>query len=211
MSFAFKISSFNRKRKWRIFLDLMKPSSSMKILDVGFTEREYGDTMNYIEKHYQYQDKITALGVIEPVEFKKRYPKVHAVKYDGGRFPFADKEFDICWSNAVIEHVGDREKQLSFLKEISRTSRRAFITTPNRLFPIEVHTKTPLLHFLPKSIFHTYLRMIGKKWATGNYMNLLAFRDLKSLLQDAGISWYKIVRNRLMLFTMDFILVFGDK
>ena len=210
MSFAFKISSYNRKRKWRIFLELMKPTSSGKVLDVGFTEREYGDTMNYIEKHYPYPEKITALGIIEPVEFPKRYPKVRAVKYDGGRFPFGDKEFDICWSNAVIEHVGDRGKQLFFLKEINRTSRKAFITTPNRLFPVEVHTKTPFLHFMSKRIFDSYLRLVGKKWATGDYMNLLAFQDLRSLLKDAGISRYKIMRNRLLLFTMDFVVIFGD-
>lgn len=207
MSLAYKISAFNRGRKWETFMREIQPSPEMKVLDVGFSENEYSATDNYLEKHYPYPEMLTALGVDEPKKFKERYPKVKAVQYDGTIFPFEDKQFDICWSNAVIEHVGDRDKQLIFLSEIRRVAKRVFFTTPNRLFPVEVHTRTPLLHLLPKNIFDGYLSLIGKKWATGDYMHLLSYGDITGLLSKAGIRDYKIIKNRFFGFTIDFVVV----
>lgn len=208
MSFAYKISKFNRKRKWKTFVDELAPSQSTRVLDVGCSDHEMSETDNFIEKHYPYLENLTALSLEAPSNFKRSYPTVECVQYDGNSFPFGDKSFDICWSNAVIEHVGTREQQLNFLLEIKRVSSRAFITTPNRHFPVEVHTRTPLLHFGPKPIFEWYLRAIGKGWATGSYMNLLTLDDLKGLLRDAGISDYKVVKNRLFGFTLDFVIIF---
>lgn len=208
MSIAYKISGFNRKRKWKLFNILYSPTPKTTVLDAGFGETEYSQTDNFLEKHYPYPRNITALGISTPQQFKQRYPDVKAVKYDGGRFPFNDKSFDICWSNAVLEHVGDREKQVYFLKEIKRVAKSGFITTPNRYFPVEVHTRIFLLHYLPKSLFDRCLPLIGKKWAAGNYMNLLSLRDIKELLRAAGISDYKIIRNKLFIFTLDFVIHF---
>ena len=208
MSLAYRISAYNRKRKWAIFLDQMKPNPDTKILDAGFSEKEYSATDNYLEKHYQFPENITALGINPPEESLERYPKVKILKYGGKRFPFENKSFDLCWSNAVIEHVGNRTKQVQFLKEIKRVSNKAFVTTPNRRFPIEIHTRTPLLHYLPKPWFESYLKKSGKKWATGKYMNLLSLRDVKRLLDKAGIEDYEIIKNRFGGFTLDFIIIF---
>jgi SAM-dependent methyltransferase len=207
MSIAHKVSAWNRERKWKLFLEQMQPTPQMRVLEVGFTDREYTPTDNFIEKNYPYPEMLTALGVEEPVEFPLRYPKVKVVRYNGGEFPFADKEFDICWSNAVIEHVGNRDRQLSFLAEVARVSKRAFVTTPNRYFPIEVHTLTPLLHFLPKDVFDHYLRLVGKGAAAGDYMHLLSIGDMETLLRKCGVGSHKIFKNRLLGFTMDFVAV----
>jgi hypothetical protein len=203
---AYKISAFNRKRKFKIFYELLKPNPRTTILDVGFSEEEYSTTDNFLEKNYPYPQNITALGIDRPVKFLERYPQVRAVKYDGKKFPFNNQEFDICWSNAVIEHVGSRDDQIFFLKEIKRVSKRAFITSPNKNFPIEIHTRTPLLHLLPKKIFDRYLWLVGKTWATGNFMNLLSLKELKTILHYAKITKYKIVKNKLLFFTLDFII-----
>lgn len=177
-------------------------------MDVGFSEKEYSVTDNFLEKNYPYLDKVTALSVDEARNFKKLYPQVKVVTYDGKKFPFSDGAFDICWSNAVIEHVGDKEKQVLFLKEIYRVGKRAFITTPNRFFPVEIHTRVPVLHcFLPKKWFDVFLTLIGKKWATGDYMNLLSLNELKHLLLEAGVKDYKIIKNRLLFFTLDFVII----
>jgi SAM-dependent methyltransferase len=208
MSFAEKVSAFNRSRKWNIFLSEFPPNSSTRLLDVGFNAIEYSSVDNYVEKHYPFPEQVTALGVDSPEAFSKRYPRVRAVRYDGNTFPFGDKDFDVCWSNAVIEHVGDEAKQLLFLQEIRRVAKRGFITTPNKMFPIEVHTRTPFLHWLPKSVFDKFLRMTGRKWAAGNYMHLLTSGKLERLLSRAGIEDYKIIRNRLFGFTLDFVVVF---
>lgn len=209
MSFAYTISGYNRRRKWRLFNRAMQPRPEARVLDVGFSNEEYSETDNFLEKYYPYQKQITALSIEPSDKFTKRYPGVTAVTYDGGRFPFADKEFDIAWSNAVIEHVGSREDQVNFLREIHRTAQAGFVTTPNKWFPIEVHTRTPLLHWLPKNIFDAYLRLVGKKWATGTYMKLLSVREIKKMLHEAGIDEYTIVKNKLFGFTLDFVVIWG--
>jgi len=212
MSFAYRISGYNRRRKWELFLREFPPAPDARVLDVGYNETEYSATDNFLEKHYPYLRNVTALGIEEPAQFSQRYPEVRAVAYDGRAFPFADDSFDLCWSNAVIEHVGThadrRAAQVRFLREIGRVARSGFVTTPNRHFPIEVHTRTPLLHWLPRPLFHAFLRRTGRAWAAGDYMDLLTMADMRSLLREAGIERYRIVRNRLLGFTMDFVVVF---
>lgn len=213
-SFAYRVSGFNRRRKWEIFLREFPPDPEHRVLDIGFSDREYSATDNFIEKHYPYRSQITALGVDAPAEFPERYPDVKVVQYDGREFPFEDKTFDIAWSNAVIEHVGRhegrREAQVLFLREIARVSKSAFVTTPNKRFPIEVHTRTPLLHWLPKPWFDRYLKLRGIDWAMGDYMDLLSMGELRRLLREAGITKYRIVQNRLLGLTLDFVVIIGD-
>ena len=124
------------------------------------------------------------------------------------RFPFKDKEFDICWCNAVVEHVDNRDKQERFLKNIQRVAKMSFVTTPNRYFPFEVHTRIFLLYYLPKGLFDKILNKIGKSWATGNYMHLLGLRDIKKLLRKCGINEYKITKNKVLGFTIDYVIMF---
>jgi SAM-dependent methyltransferase len=201
------VSAYNRARKYTLFLEHLKPTQSDRLLDVGYADEEYSLNDNYIEKHYPYPRNITALGILDPSQFKVRYPEVVAVRYDGSRFPFDNNQFEIGWSNAVLEHVGDTIAQTRFLGELKRTCKRVFVTTPNRYFPIETHTRVPFLHWLPKAWFDRLLLLLGKSWATGNQMNLLSERDLERLLNLADVIHYRIFRNRYFLFTLDFVVI----
>lgn len=202
------ISKNNRTSKYKLFLDVIRPLESDKILDVGVNNWEYSPVDNFLEKNYPYLENITALGVDSSDEFKKRYPKVNSIVYDGFYFPFGDKVFDIGWSNAVIEHVGDIDRQVLFLKELKRTCKRVYFTTPNRYFPFEVHTRYPLIHWLPKRIFDRILQFTPQKWASGDYMYLLSRTRLEKTLKEAEITNYKIYKNRFCGFTMDFSIIF---
>ena len=137
---ANQISKFNRIRKFNFFMAEFKPRITDKVLDVGANDIEYFPNDNILEKLYKTPANITVLGLHPYHELSKHYPEINCVTYDGGIFPFEEKSFDICWCNAVLEHVGNFEKQVTFIKEIKRTAQKAFITTPNRFFPIEVHT-----------------------------------------------------------------------
>lgn len=206
------ISKMNRTRKYELFLKTFTPISTTTILDVGFNNEEHSPIDNFLERNYSHPQNITALGIEGSDLFNERYPLVKTVMYDGSYYPFSDKSFDIGWSNAVIEHVGNKESQLLFLREICRTCSNIYLTTPNRYFPIELHTRIPLLHWLPKKIFDRIISITPKKWATGDYMNLLSYKQIKKLLNEAGITDCQIHRNRLFGFTMDFcILIKNNK
>lgn len=204
---AVNISTKNRQKKYQYFLQQMKPDVNTQILDVGFTDDDPYPGINFLERNYPYQRNITALGIEEAPKFKKNFPEVKVVMYDGEVFPFADKTFDIAWSNAVIEHVGGYDKQVLFLSELLRTSKNIFITTPNRWFPIEVHTRLPFLHYLPKNIFDKLLPLFGRGWAAGDYMNLLGVSDIKKMLKQLKVNNYTVKRNRKLGATMDFVLI----
>jgi 2-polyprenyl-3-methyl-5-hydroxy-6-metoxy-1,4-benzoquinol methylase len=101
--------------------------------------------------------------------------------------PFGDESFDLVFSNAVIEHVGSREQQRGFLDEILRVGTRAFVTTPNRRHPIEFHTVTPLLHYLPPGVYRPIYAAAGFDFfSKEENLNLLDARQfLDPLRPDA--------------------------
>jgi ubiquinone/menaquinone biosynthesis C-methylase UbiE len=202
---ATRVSARNRARKHAYFLEAMQPSPADAILDIGANATEYSEVDNYLEKHYAHPEKITVVCLDDIEQLKARYPKIRFVKGDGKRLPFEDGEFAIAYSNAVIEHVGDHAAQLQFLREMVRVSRRGFMTTPNRHFPVETHTRVPLLHLLlPKPWFDAVLRRIGAGWAAGDYMSLLTKRDLVRLLREASVTRYRITHHRLLGLTLTY-------
>ncbi|HZU32285.1 MAG TPA: methyltransferase domain-containing protein [Candidatus Angelobacter sp.] len=69
----------------------------------------------------------------------------------GCDLPFADKSFDLAFSNSVIEHVGSEANQYKFAQEMMRVGKRIYCQTPSRLFPIDPHLSAIFLHWLPIS------------------------------------------------------------
>jgi hypothetical protein len=174
----------SRKNKYLCFMCFIE-NDDASILDVGVNTIEHSPIDNYLEKHYPKLANVTALSITPAQDFSKKYPVVKFVKYDGGQFPFDDGVFDYVHSNAVIEHVGNSSKQEEFIKEMLRVSRKGvFFTTPNKFFPIEMHTNLPLLHYLPKVLFDKLLYLFRKQWASGDYMHLLSIATLNARIKN---------------------------
>jgi SAM-dependent methyltransferase len=178
------VSLHSRQRKLRLFLDELRPTSETSVLDVGADELGFGEgdgcaTLNFFEELYPWPERITAVGLQDGVGFCARYPGSRYVQGDACALPFADGEFDIVFSNAVIEHVGGRERQRKMVSEALRVGRSVFITTPNRRFPVEVHTRLPLVHWLPESAAHAVYGATRKDFA--KEIHLLSRRGLRSL------------------------------
>jgi ubiquinone/menaquinone biosynthesis C-methylase UbiE len=139
-----------------LFMELMLPTPESTVLDVGVSDGGFAvgggsaATHNFFEAMYPWPERITAVSTQYLARFQEAFPSVACVRADGRDLPFADGEFDIGFSNAVIEHVGGRDDQRQFVHELCRVCRAVFVTTPNRLFPIEVHTLLPLVHWLPR-------------------------------------------------------------
>lgn len=136
-----------------LIADLPRP---LRILDVGGTEEfwkiAFGD-MDGLD--------ITLLNV-KPAE--PGGPHFHSVTGDARSMPqFTDGQFDIVFSNSVIEHVGDWSQQWRMASEIRRVGKRFFVQTPNKFFPIEPHFLVPGFQFLPLSIRVAMVR----RWKLG--------------------------------------------
>jgi len=181
------ISIRSRRRKLGLFLELMRPDAQSTVLDVGVDEISLGEsggqsgctTHNFLEERYPWPERLTALGLHDGERFRERYPQIAYVRGDACALPFPDSSFDIVHSNAVIEHVGGRELQATFVREALRVGRRVFLTTPNRWFPVEVHTKLPLVHWLPDRAAGRVYDLVGKPWARENHLlGPAAFRSL---------------------------------
>src|SRR6187551_2971684 len=178
------ISLRSRRRKLSLFLETIRPTAETTVLDIGADELGFGEeggcaTLNFFEEQYPWPERITALGLHPGERFRARYPAVNYVQGDALALPFPDGAFDVVFSNAVIEHVGGRDEQRRFVAEALRVARRAFVTTPNRWFPVEVHTRLPLVHWLPERVAHRAYDLVRKPWAKEN--SLLGPRALREL------------------------------
>jgi 2-polyprenyl-3-methyl-5-hydroxy-6-metoxy-1,4-benzoquinol methylase len=115
---------------------------------------------------------------------------------DGCKTAFASGEFDIVFSNSVIEHVGGVERQKEFAAECMRCGRGFFVQTPNKWFPLDTHTLLPFAHWLPQRFFKKLLRLAPRflffKSDPGDMndfanMRLLSKRDMELLFPGAEI------------------------
>jgi SAM-dependent methyltransferase len=181
---ADRVSLRSRRRKLALFMETMRPTPRTRVLDVGADEIGFGEgetcgTHNFFEELYPWPERITALGLHPGDRFRERYPDVAYVQGDACALPFPDGAFDVVFSNAVVEHVGGRERQETFVREALRVAPRVFVTTPNRWFPVEVHTRLPLVHWLPKRPAGRAYELARKPWA--KEIHLLGPGDLERL------------------------------
>src|SRR6059058_3561187 len=149
---ASRVSMRSRERKLQLFFELIEPRPETSVVDVGVTNAPFGggSTDNFFEALYPWPERVTAVGRTELERFAAAFPQVRAVRADGRELPFADGEFELGFSNAVVEHVGGgRSGQRQFVLELCRVAQRVFVTTPNRWFPLDAHTLLPLAHWLP--------------------------------------------------------------
>lgn len=184
-----KLAFFVRKKIYASFFSYFNPSSSSLILDIGVTSDRSRDS-NFFEKLYPFKSQITAIGLEDASFLEDEYPGLKFLEVDAKYMPFDDSSFDLGFCSAVIEHVGSRDDQYRLLCEISRVCKSFIITTPNKWFPIELHTFTLLLHWLPANIFRKYLRIIGNKFfSEEKNLNLLTKAELINWLRVEHIDY----------------------
>jgi hypothetical protein len=136
-----------------LIYQLPKP---IKILDVG-GKSQFWENMEFLGQEI-HDIEITLLNMTME-EIGTLHPKLKYVIGDARNMTqFYAKEFDVVFSNSVIEHVGDLADQAKMAKEISRVGKCYFIQTPSFHFPIEPHFLFPCFHWFPISI-RTWLVM----------------------------------------------------
>jgi hypothetical protein len=120
--------------------------SHVRMLDVGGYER-FWTARGY---HLRPDLDITILNLsAEPTHS----PNMRSIAGDACDMrQFADNEFDVVFSNSVIEHLHTSDRQRAMAREVRRVGRFHFVQTPNRHFPIEPHFLLPCFQFLPRTI-----------------------------------------------------------
>ena len=133
-----------RRERFKLFRSLLETvPKPYKILDVGGKEA-FWEQMNFTNEP---DVEIVLLNLATmPVSL----PKFTSCAGDARNMQqFQEKEFDVVFSNSVIEHVGDFEQQERMASEVRRVGKRYFVQTPNRYFPLEPHFLFPYFQILP--------------------------------------------------------------
>lgn len=183
------------------FMSALQPTASDTVLDVGATSDETYEASNYFEAMYPFRDKVVACGIDGgAAALETRFPGLRFAYADACDLPFADRSFDLVHSSAVIEHVGSFERQSRMVAECLRVARRGvFITTPNKWFPVEVHTTLPLLHWLPPRAFRFILRRSGYDYfAEEANLNLMS-RSRLARIASAHKDWSSNIATHRLL------------
>ena len=107
------------------------------------------------------------------------------------RKAYHDGEFEIVFSNSVIEHVGSDDRQRAFASEVRRVGRKFWVQTPSKWFPIEAHCGMPFWWFYPEYLRRAFLRRWRKKLPAWTEMientRVLTRRQLIDLFPEAKI------------------------
>ncbi len=176
----------------------------LSILDVGGTQ-EFWEKMEFIRDDVQ-------VVLYNLSSSETSYPSLISMAGDARNMrKFKDGEFDIAFSNSVIEHVGTYEQQRQMAAEVQRVGKRYFVQTPNRYFPIEPHVLLPFFQFLPFRLRVFLLTHFKSPWGWKissrqeaiqyvNDIRLLTEKEFRSLFPGA-----RIYKERFLGLTKSFI------
>ena len=117
---------------------------------------------------------------------------------------------DLVISSATIEHVGNEKNQIKMINNIIKLSKKYLvITTPNRLYPIDFHTKIPLIHWFPKNLHRFILKIFGLNCLSKEEnLNLLSKNELKKILGNfSNLVDFKIENLSLFGYVSNFIVI----
>lgn len=187
------LSSRARKARFKFFLDLLDNiPEPFEILDVGGSQA-FWKSMDWTPSE---QRKVTLLNLqAEPTT----QPHFTSVAGDARTLAqFSDQQFDVVFSNSVIEHVGTLREQIQMAEAVQRVGKRYFVQTPNRHFPLEPHFLIPFFQYAPQWFRARCLqtRKLGwvprepdflKALAETESIRLLNKKELSGLFPDSRI------------------------
>lgn len=179
-----KLRALQLHRIYNLFASKFPPRPQIRVLDLGVSAADPRREYFFFEVLYPYPSQIVAAGVDSRGRFGEFFPEISYVQVSRDEpLPFPDGAFDVVFCNAVLEHVGSRDRQRKFLEEIIRVGRSCFVTTPNRWYPVEFHTMLPIIHLLPTPLYRRIFRFLGFDFfSREENLNLLDRKALAALV-----------------------------
>ncbi|WP_288369624.1 class I SAM-dependent methyltransferase [uncultured Algoriphagus sp.] len=176
---------FRKKRLQQfeqLFFNQFDVNQQVKILDVGGTD--YFWKGSSLLDHPKVEITLLNLHLEE-----SSHPAIKSTTGDATNLQeYQENEFDLIFSNSVIEHLFTWENQQKMAAEIERVGKKHFVQTPNRYFPIEAHYALPYAQYWPeKLLFHTLTRTPlsrFRKWSSkeaSDYIAEIRLLDEKEL------------------------------
>ena len=167
------------------FRQRLRVNEGERVIDLG----GHPSIWQFFEKPLQ----ITILNLPRNVE--RAETSHHQIRYLEGDAcdltRFDTGEFDIVFSNSVIEHVGPEGRQRDFAQEARRVGRACWVQTPAKWFPIEAHCGMPFWWFYPTPLKQALLRRWRRKLPDWTEMiettRVLEKRWLRELFPEASI------------------------
>jgi len=197
-------NKFRRKRFEQLLAiieDLPKP---VKILDAGGTV-DFWKQMGYANCDH------LEVSVLNIEKENTDETKIKFIIGDARDLSlFCDNEFDIVFSNSVLEHVGTPDDQRKMASEIMRTGKNYFVQTPNYYFPAEPHFLFPFFQFLPFRLKVMVAKFFRLGWLPKtsdseeirkriNSIRLLTSKDLVKMFPGC-----KLLREKFFFLTKSF-------
>lgn len=140
-----RIRVFEKFYKEQILSDVSYRGEKVRILDVGGSYT-YWKTINF---RYFNAAFFTLLN-LSKLDIPDSCGNMSSVVGDATDLrEYEDNQFDLVFSNSVIEHVGNFEAQKKMAQEMCRTGKHCYLQTPNRYFFMEPHFLIPFFQFFP--------------------------------------------------------------
>ncbi|RPI17616.1 MAG: class I SAM-dependent methyltransferase [Ignavibacteriae bacterium] len=194
------LASKLRRKRFKKFLEFVnKFEKPVSILDVGGTYN-FWKNMNMNMDGIRITIGNIDINPVADVKFEFINCDARDMKC------LKDKEFDIVFSNSVIEHAGSFEESKKMANEIRRVGKSYFVQTPYYHFPIEPHFLFPFFQYLPLSLKIFLIRNFNLGWfqkikdyneakALAQSINLLSIKQMKLLFPDS-----KVIKERFLGF-----------
>jgi hypothetical protein len=159
-----------------IFVREFSPGPEARVADFGVSGHRDHPAHYFFESLYPHRQSLTVIGRVAEgaLWFPEAFPGLKFIEADLRSVPFPDGYFEAGLCNAVVEHAGSRDEQAALVREVCRVCRNVMFTTPNKWFPIELHTFVPFIHWLPDRVYRILLTSMGLGYfADVHNLNLL--------------------------------------
>ncbi|MHA1632720.1 MAG: class I SAM-dependent methyltransferase [Candidatus Freyarchaeota archaeon] len=178
-----------------------KNLSGLRALDVGCGVGGVCSALAKLSNHMvgvEINEVLLPLAKLNVENSLHESSSVDFVLASGLNLPFRENSFDLVLCNDVLEHVSDKEKLIKEIFSVLRKDGHLFLTTPNRLYPIEPHTGMIGVTLIPRRLAN---KLASYKFGFKmDLPDLVTYKHLVALIKSNG---FKFIINHPKWLTYD--------